>query len=115
MQPENDLQQRWMKLESALEKRLGIKPDLDAILLFIGIRESGLPPKVLSEMEKINLKQMAVCTILVPARYYELFWVDDFGWPHFKQLQREPEMTMPERAAFLKPYLIIYAEKHRLI
>ncbi|HSN61236.1 MAG TPA: hypothetical protein VLR49_09885 [Ferruginibacter sp.] len=115
MQPEDDLKQQWIKLECSLEKRLGMKPDLDAILLFIGIRESGLPPKVFSETEKINLRQMAVCTILVPARYYELFWVDDFGWPHFKQLQREPEMTMPERELFLKPYLLLYAEKHQLM
>jgi len=115
MQPEDDLQQRWMKLECALEKRLGIKPDLDAILLFIGTRESGLPPKVFNETEKFNLRQMAVCTILVPARFYELFWVDDFGWPYFKELQREPELSMPERATFLKPYLLMYAEKHKLI
>ena len=115
MQPDDDLQQQWMKLELALEDRFGIKPDLDEILLFIGKRESGLPPKVLSETEKINLRQMAVCTILVPARFYELFWVDDFGWPHFKQLQREPDMSMPERELFLKPYLLMYAEKHHLI
>jgi hypothetical protein len=44
-----------------------------------------------------------------------LIWVDDFGWPNFKQLQREPEMTPTEREVFLQPYVIMYAEKHRLI
>jgi hypothetical protein len=109
------IKQSWLKLQSSLTARLGYAPDLDAVLLFIGIRESGLPPKKLSDDEIIQLRQIAVATILVPARYYELYWVDDFGWPHFKQLEREPTMDDAEREAFLKPFIILYAEKHRLI
>jgi hypothetical protein len=88
---------------------------MEDILLFIGIRESGLPPKTFTETEKLNLRQIAVSTILVPARYYELIWVDDFGWPNFKELQRLPQMTDPERTIFLQPYVLMYAEKHRII
>ena len=40
---------------------------MDSILLFIGKREAGLPPKEFTENEKINLRQMAVFTILVAA------------------------------------------------
>ncbi len=54
---------------------------------------------------------MAVCTVLVPARYYELFWVEDSGWPHYKQLVREPEMSPQQRQDFLKPYILQYAKK----
>lgn len=115
MLSEDEMLQRWLKLKTILTERLGKQPDLDGILLFIGIRESGLPPKQFTEAEIYNLKQIAVCTILVPARYYELIWVDDFGWPSFRQLQREPTMTEPEREKFLQPYVILYAEKHRLI
>lgn len=111
MLPQNNLEQRWQKLESALADQLGNKMCMDEILLFIGIKEAGLPPKKFTENEKINLRQMAVCTILVPARYYELFWVDDFGWPNFNQLQREPVLSIPEREAFLKPWILLYAEK----
>lgn len=115
MLPEDDLQQRWLKLESKLTERLGNKPAMDDVLIFIGIRESGLPPKTFTEKEKIDLIQMAVCTILVPARYYEMMWVDDFGWPYFKEIQRLPAMTIEERAGFLKQYVVAYAEKHRII
>ena len=115
MLSEDEMQQSWLKLKATLMERLGKQPDLEAILLFIGIRESGLPPKQFTETEIYNLKQIAVSTILVPARYYELIWVDDFGWPNFKQLKREPTMTEPEREKFLQPYMILYAEKHRLI
>jgi hypothetical protein len=58
---------------------------------------------------------MATSTILVPARYYELFWVEDTGWPHYKQLQRLPPMPGPELEKFLKPWVIQYAMKNRLI
>ena len=115
MSSEEVIQQNWLKLQTSLSQRLGSIPDLEAVLLFIGIRESGLPPKKLSEDEIIKLRQIAVATILVPARYYELYWVDDFGWPHFKQLEREPAMDENEREAFLKPFIILYAEKHRII
>ena len=115
MRSQDNLQQTWLSLESALIERLQIKPGMDTILLFIGKREAGLPAKEFTDNEKLNLRQMAVCTILVPAGYYQLLWVDDFGWPNFKQLQREPVMSGFERETFLKPWVILYAEKNKLV
>jgi hypothetical protein len=112
---EDSLNQKWLKLEAALQERLGNQTDMEDVLLFIGIRESGLPPKVFNEREILSLKQIAISTILVPARYYELIWVDDFGWPNFKELQRMPPMSLAERDVFLQPYILMYAEKHRLM
>ncbi len=114
MPPEDD-QQRWQKLESTLSKRLGKYPDLEDLLLFIGVYESGRPPKKFTEKEILELKQMAICTILAPAKYFELMWVDDTGWPHFRNLERVPEMSIPEKETFLKPYVLMYAEKNKLI
>jgi hypothetical protein len=114
LSPEN-LQQNWLIFESRLTERLGQKPDFDGILLFVGIKEACLPPKNFTETEKVNLMQMAVCTVLVPARYYELFWVEDSGWPHYNQLQRLPEMTASAKEEFLKPYILMWAEKNRVI
>ena len=115
MRSQDNLQQTWLSLESALIERLQVNPGMDSILLFIGKREAGLPAKEFTENEKLNLRQMAVCTILVPAGYYQLLWVDDFGWPNFKQLQREPVMSSFERETFLKPWVILYAEKNKLV
>jgi hypothetical protein len=115
MLPEDDLQHRWLQLELKLTDRLGKKPDLDDVLLFIGVRESGMPPKNFTETEKFNLMEMAVHTILVPARYYELFWVDDIGWPHYRQLEVVPAMSIADRENFLKPYVLMYAEKNKLV
>lgn len=115
MPPEDEQQQRWQKLESKLTERLGKQPDLEDVLLFIGVYESGRPPKTFTEKEILDLKQMALCTILAPARYFELMWVDDTGWPHFRNLERVPEMSVTEREKFLKPYVLKYAEKNRLM
>jgi hypothetical protein len=112
---EEDRQQQWLKLELNLMERLGPQPDLEAVLLYIGIKEAGWPIKEYTEVEKIKLREMAVFTILVPGRYYQLFWVDDVGWPHFMQLEREPQMSTPEREAFLKPYVLLYAQKNKWI
>jgi hypothetical protein len=115
MQVEDELDQQWLQLLNKLAEKHTIKPDMDGVLLLIGIRESGLPQKEFTTYEKINLVQMAVCTVLVPARYYELFWVEDSGWPHYKQLVREPEMSPQQRQDFLKPYIIQYAQKNKMI
>jgi hypothetical protein len=115
MLPEDDLQQRWTTFESKMAERLGKKPALGDLLLFIGIRESGLPPKDFTDKEKADLIQMATCTILVPGRYYELFWVDDTGWPHYRQLVRVPEMNAEQKVLFYQPYILKYFEKNKLI
>jgi hypothetical protein len=115
MLPAGDLQQRWLDLELKLLQRLGKTPDLDEVLLFIGIKESGMPPKNYSETEKFNLTEMALHTILVPAGYYELFWVDDVGWPHYRQLQPLDKMSNNEREYFLKTYILMYTEKNKLV
>ena len=114
MLSQNDLQ-RWLILESKVKEHLGKDPGLEDILFFIGTREAGLPNKPFTEYERINIIQMAESAILVPARYYQLFWVEDSGWPHYTQLQRLPVMTTLEREEFLKPYVLIYAEKSRMI
>ncbi len=113
MLSEENFEQRWQQLLARLTEKLGCEPDMEAVLLFIGIRESGLPSKAFTEKEIAELKQMAICTLLVPAGYYQLFWVDDTGWPHFKELKRMPAMTEEERNDFLKPCIIRYADKYR--
>ncbi len=110
-----DIEQRWPQLQKNLSANLGEDFSLDDVLLFIGIRESGLPPKQFSDKEKAELIQMATCTILVPARYYELMWVEDTGWPHYKQLQRLPNMPEEEKEKLFKQFILMYAEKNRLI
>lgn len=116
MLPEEELQKRWLQLQSALTKQSGKEYALDDILILIGIREAGWPlQKELSEKEKADLLQLGICSILVPAKYYELIWVDDIGWPHFKQLQQLPNDNLAERIFLLKQYVLLYNDRNKLL
>jgi hypothetical protein len=110
-----ELQQRWQQLESALAAKTGKCFFLDEILLLIGISEAGIPSKRFTEMEREELKQLAVSTILAPAKYYELIWVDATGRPHYKQLKPLPFKESTERENFLKEYVLLYDERNKLV
>jgi hypothetical protein len=116
MLPEDELQQRWFRLLSAIHKESGKEYTLDDLLILIGMHEAGVPSqKKLSESEKADLLQLGICSVLVPAKYFELIWVDDIGWPHFKQLRQLPNDNPAERIAFLKKYVLLYNERNKLL
>lgn len=115
MLSKEELDIKWKMLEDKLAAQLGQSPSMDDVLFWIGLKEAGMPPRKLSEAERINIIQMAECTVLVPARYYQLYWVEDSGWPHYTQLQRLPAMNAADKIEFLQPYIILYAEKNRMI
>ncbi len=79
------------------------------LLFYVGIREASLPPqKLYSDVEKQKIIEMATYTILCPARYYELIWVDDQGWPHYRPKTGLPKMTKAEFEVFITPFLLNY-------
>jgi hypothetical protein len=111
-----DISQRWQILESIVGKQIGRMPELDDHLLFIGIREAGLPPQPnYTEAEKAKFIQMAECTVLAPARYFELVWVEDSGWPHFNTLRPLPRMKPEEKVAFMQSHILQYAVKNKIV
>lgn len=113
MDPGENLQVRWQELLTNLSSHFNQTPDLDSILTYIGKKEAGLPDKILTEKEKTDLQQLAICTLLVPDRYFELFWVDDTGWPHFKQLKSLPVWTSENRSSHLQSLILLYAQKNK--
>ncbi len=105
---EEDLQVRWLKLRIKLKEKFGIKPDMNGVLLLIGIQELGKGPREYSKEEKQDLMHIAVCTILMPSGYYQPEGNDEEGWPHFKQLKPLPEFNMIEQENFLKDHALLY-------
>ncbi len=103
-----DLQVRWLKLRIKLKEKFGIKPDMNGVLLLIGIQELGKGPAEYSKEEKQDLMHIAVCTILLQSGYYLLEGHDDDGWPHFKQVKALPEFNMIEQENFLKDHVLLY-------
>jgi hypothetical protein len=110
-----DTDTKWRMLKQRLSSLTGEPLSIEDVLLKIGLQEAGLPPKLLQPHETAELTELGTCAVLVAARYYELFWVDDTGRPHYRQLQRVPAMNDADREAFLKPYILLYAEKNRWI
>lgn len=106
--PEEDLQVRWLKLRIRLKERFDIKPDMNGVLLLIGVQELGQGPQEFSKEQKQDLMHIAVCTILSSSGYYRLDGLDDEGWPHFTQLKPLPEMNMIDQENFLKDHVLMY-------
>lgn len=112
MHAQDDLQQRWWKLEEKMMERFGKKPDVEALLFLIGIQEFGQIKEKFTKEQKQDLIHVAVCKLLSPSGYYELEKIDEEGWPHFKQLKAMPEMNMIEQENFLKDHILLYFQNH---
>ena len=104
----DDLLQRWWKLEAKLAERFGKKPDMEAILFLIGIQEFGQIREKFTKEQKQDLIHVAVCTLLSHSGYYEIEKIDEEGWPHFNQLKPMPEMSATEQENFLKDHILQY-------
>lgn len=105
----------WEKLLEKVSENLDHPASLQDVLLLIGIRESCHPGKQhLSPNDQYNLTRMAEETVLVPARYYQLIWVEDNGWPHYQPLNPLPRMTSEEKEALLQPWILQYVKKNRM-
>ncbi len=108
MHAEEDLQVRWLKLRIKLKEQFGIKPDMNGVLLLIGVQELGSGPGQFSKEEKQDLMHIAVCTVLAPSGYYHPDGRDEDGWPHFTQLKPLPEYSLIEQENFLKDHILLY-------
>jgi hypothetical protein len=114
-QAKDDLQQRWWQLEAQLLERFGKKPDLNAILLLIGVQETGFVRTEVSKEEKQDLMHVAVCSLLAGSGYYALEGHDPDGWPHFRQLKALPEADLMEQESFLKDHILLYFQNSGFI
>ncbi len=103
-----DLQVRWLKLRIKLKEQYGIKPDMNGVLLLVGIQELGQGPQEFSKEQKQDLMHIAVCTILMASGYYTLDGLDDEGWPHFTQMKALPVLETYEQENFLKDHVLLY-------
>ncbi len=112
---EEDLAVRWLKLRIKLKETWGIKPDMNGVLLLIGIQELGKGPQAFTKEQKQDLMHIAVCTVLSSSGYYRLDGHDEDGWPHFTQLKVLPEQHLPEQEHFLRDHILLYFQNQSFI
>jgi len=111
---EEDLQIRCLKLRIKLKELYGIKPDMNGILLLIGVQELGVGAREFTKEQKQDLMHIAICTVLSPSGYYRFDGKDEDGWPHFTQLLPLPEQHLPEQENFLKDHILLYFQSYEL-
>jgi hypothetical protein len=112
---QDDLQVRWLKLRIQLKERFGIKPDMNGVLLLIGVQELGAGPQQFTKEQKQDLMHIAICTVLQPGGYYKLDGHDEDGWPHFSQLKPLPDVFVHEQENFLKDHILLYFQQQNFI
>ncbi len=106
-----DLERRWAKLLEGLQETIGKKPaDLNGVLFLIGVQELGKGTRIFSKEQKQDLMHIAVCKVLSLAGFYELDFIDQEGWPHWKVIKELPHFDLLDQEKLLKIQVLEYFE-----
>lgn len=105
---ELDLDARWHRLLGHLKARLGRRPDLNAILLLIGVQELGQGVGEFTKEQKQDLMHLATCRLLSVSGYYELESVDADGWPHYRSVKPVAFATLRDQERLLRWHMLEY-------
>ncbi len=110
MSRDEQLKERWDLVVSKLSKQFadGDTLDLDAIIYLIGVQELGQLDRSFKKDHKLDLMHIAICKLLVPYGYYELDFVDNDGWPHYKALETLPHLKAGEQSILMKEAIVNY-------
>ena len=114
MDQENEIllrEKKWLELRGKLKVQFGKAPDMNAILMLIGIRELGKIQTKFSKEEKQDLMHIATCSVLSRSGYYDLKGTDEDGWPHWEAKKKIPVMNLEEQEDFLRDHILLYFEE----
>jgi len=107
---------KWKQVIAFIETHFEKKPDLNAILFLIGVRELGiLPDKKFTKDEKTHLMRIANCKILSYSGYYEQMGFDNLGWPVWENKSPIPSMNIFEQENLLRQHIIEYFETEEIV
>lgn len=112
---ELDVHTRWKLLEAKLQERFGKKMTMESILFLIGVRELGSSPREFTKEEKVDLMHIAICRLLSISGYYELEYLDQEGWPHWKLVKPLPHQDMFGQVNLLREHVLAYFETEELL
>lgn len=99
---------RWEALLAAMQERFGRRPDLNALLLLIGVQELGQGVAAFTKEQKQDLMHVATCKLFSLSGHYEVERVDEEGWPHYKLLHPVPFANLKEQERMLKWHMLEY-------
>jgi hypothetical protein len=105
---EADFEARWETLMQQMQARFGKRPDLNALLLLIGVQELNQGVATFTKEQKQDLMHIATCRLFSLSGHYELERVDEDGWPHYKLLRPVPFANLKEQERMLKWHVLEY-------
>ena len=105
---------QWYKIIFSLKKIFGKKPDMNAIIFLIGVRELGVT-REFSKEEKTDLMHIATCKLLSYGGYYAFDKTDEEGWPHYSLIKNPPYAELTDQENILKKLIVQYFEESGLI
>ncbi|SEP88471.1 hypothetical protein SAMN05421824_0588 [Hyunsoonleella jejuensis] len=110
MSRDEKLKERWDLVVEKLSNQFadGDTLDLDAIIYLIGVQELGQLKRTFKKDQKLDLMHIAICKLLTPYGYYELDFVDEDGWPHYKTLEALPFLKAGEQSVLMKEAIVNY-------
>lgn len=103
-----EIEIRFQKLKTHLEKEYGEGMDVQAILFLIGVDEFGSGYRVFSKQEKTDLLHVAICTLLEPLGYYRFTERDEDNWPHFELMKPLPPLEDRDQQHLIKETMLDY-------
>lgn len=104
------LEFEWLRARNFVKQAFNLDklPDLQAILMLIGIQEAQQIKEEYSKEEKQDLMHVAVCALFALEHYYELEHFDADGWPHYKLIAPLPYPDIKSQELALKALIITY-------
>jgi len=81
-----ELDFNWLRVRHFVKDSLGHErlPDMQAVLMLIGVQELGRWRKDFSKEEKQDLMHIGTCEVLAADGYYSFTHRDADGWPHYR-------------------------------
>lgn len=100
----------WLRVQHYVKESMkrDTLPDLNAILLLIGVQELGFWKKGFTKEEKQDLMHIAMCRLLSLDEWFEFVGRDADGWPHYKQTREMHSIPTMEQEKMIKKYAIQY-------
>lgn len=106
----------WLKVRHTVKDAMGQDelPDLQLILLLIGIQEANVLKSSYTKEEKQDLMHVGTCHLLSMDGYFEHVGYDDEKWPHFRQVRVVPAEGEKAQQRLLKECIIQYFNNQTL-
>ena len=105
---EAEFNARWEALLAEMHERFGRRPDLNALLLLIGVQELGQGVAAFTKEQKQDLMHIATCKLFSLSGHYELAQVDAEGWPHYRLVVPVPFANLKEQERMVKWHMLEY-------